>query len=46
MARSPLPLEKRIVVPPKPAVIPKAVPAPKLHKAAPPQRKIPVRGYW
>jgi len=45
MARSPLPLEKRIVVPPKPAVVP-AVPAPKLHKAAPPQRKIPVRGYW
>jgi hypothetical protein len=44
MARSPLPLEKRIAV--APPVTPKVVPAPKLRKPAPPQRKIPVRGYW
>jgi len=46
MARSPLPLEKRIVVPPKPAVVPQAPPPVKLHKPAPVKRKIPVRGYW
>jgi hypothetical protein len=46
MARSPLPLEKRVAAAPAP---PRAVtPPPRvmMHRATPPKRKIPVRGYW
>jgi hypothetical protein len=42
MARSPLPIIKKRVIPPPV----KPVPTPIFKKPAPPQKKAPVRGYW